>query len=223
MYGLTRAGTTLIGAAAAGFLFWVGTRIVDHPFSFQGTSKGDYWLWLLTLAAAGFVMALSQLLGGWTKWGWPTISVPVLVIGFVPPLVVGLWILAFHQPGRGWGSGHVRSWSDDIGVFHAVSALWIAVPAIAFLLGLLFGFSFDTSGPRVLRTAVVEEAAEPAPVVPAGPAVAGEGDTDQVIVDHPADELGGVVTPADNGDRDTVVTDPDGETHSTTPDDRVRS
>ncbi len=155
MYGLTRAGTTLIGAAVAGFLFWVGTRIVTHPFSFQGTSKGDYWLWLLTLAAAGFVMALSQLLGGWTKWGWPTISVPVLVIGFVPPLIVGLWILAFHQPGRGWGAGHVRSWSNDIGVFHAVSTIWIAVPAIAFLLGLLFGFSFDTSGPRVARAAVV--------------------------------------------------------------------
>jgi hypothetical protein len=223
MYGLTRAGTTLIGAAIAGFLFWVGTRIVDHPFSFQGTSKGDYWLWVLTLAAAGFVMALSQLLGGWTKWGWPTISIPVLIIGFVPPLIVGLWILAFHQPGRGWGAGHVRSWSDDIGVFHTVSALWIAVPAIAFLLGLLFGFSFDTSGPGVARAAVVEEAAEPAPVVPAGPAVAGEGYADQVVVDRPANELDSVATPVDNGDRETVVTEPVDETNVTAPDDRVRS
>lgn len=220
MYGLTRAGTTLIGAAVAGFLFWVGTRIVERPFSFQGTSKGDYWLWLLTLAAAGLVMALSQLLGGWTKWGWPTISVPVLVIGFVPPLLVGLWILGFHQPGHGWGAGHIRSWSNDMGVFHAVSALWIAVPAIAFLLGLLFGFSFDTRGPRVARAAVVEEVAAP---VPAGPPVAGEGYADQVAAKRPADELDGVATPAGNGDRQTVVTEPDGETQVTSRDDRVRS
>ena len=220
MYGLTRAGTTLIGAAVAGFLFWVGTRIVTHPFSFQGTSKGDYWLWLLTLAAAGFVMALSQLLGGWTKWGWPTISLPVLVIGFVPPLIVGLWILAFHQPGKGWGSGHIRTWSDSIGVFHLVSTLWIAVPAIAFLLGLLFGFSFDTAGPRVAEAAVVDEAA--VPVAPAGPPVAGEGYADQTAVDRPADEdFDAVRTPVDDGDQ-TVATEPDGETQVTTPDDRVR-
>lgn len=210
MYGVTRAGTTLIGAAIAGFLFWVGTRIVDHPFSFQDTSKGDYWLWLLTLAAAGLVMALSQLAGGWTKWGWPTISVPVLVVGFVPPLIVGLWILAFHQPGQGWGSGHIRSWSNDIGVFHAVSNLWIAVPAIAFLLGLLFGFSFDTAGRRVTRAAAVEEAA---PAAPAGPAVAGEGYADQVGVDRHASDLDDVVTPADDGDSETTVTEPDRVAH----------
>ena len=94
-------------------------------------------------------MALSQLLGGWTKWGWPSISVPVLVLGFVPALVAGLLDHGVPPAGPRLGCGHIRSWSDDIGVFHAVSALWIAVPAIAFLLGLLFGFSFDTSGPRV--------------------------------------------------------------------------
>ena len=105
MYGLTRAGTTLIGAAAAGFLFWVGTRLVEaiNPFSFQGTTKGDYWLWLLTLAAAGFVMALSQLLGGLDEVGVADDLVPVLVIGFVPPLVVGLWILGVSNAGPGLG------------------------------------------------------------------------------------------------------------------------
>ena len=221
MYGLTRAGTTLIGAAVAGFLFWVGTRLVDNPYSFRGTTKGDYWLWILTLAAAGFVMALSQLLGGWTKWGWPTISVPVLVIGFIPPLIVGLWVLAFHQPGQGWGSGHVRSWSGDIGVHSLVSALWIAVPAIAFGLGLLFGFSFDTSGPRVVRDAAVAETAEP--VVPAGPPVAGQGYADQVPVDgRPADGRADVRTPVDNGDE--VVSEPEADTRVTTPpDNRVPS
>jgi len=220
MHGLTRAGATLIGAAVAGFLFWVGTRIVDNPYSFRGTTKGDYWLWLLTLAAAGFVMALSQLLGGWTKWGWPTISVPVLVIGFIPPLIVGLWVLAFHQPGQGWGSGHVRSWSGDIGVHGLVADLWIAVPAIAFGLGLLFGFTFDTSGPRVVRDVAVAETAEPVPVVPAGPAVAGEGYAEQVAADgRSADDLADVRTPVDDGNDETAVTERDPRV--TTPDDRI--
>ena len=75
----------------------------------------------------------------------------------------------------------------------------------------------------MVGAAVVEETAEPAPVATAGPAVAGEGHADQVVVDQPADELDSVASPADPGDRDTVVTDPDGETHVTTPDDRVRS
>ena len=168
-------------------------------------------------------MALSQLLGGWTKWGWPTISVPVLVIGFVPPLVVGLWILAFHQPGTRLGLGARPLLVERHRRLPRVSALWIAVPAIAFLLGLLFGFSFDTS--RAARGGSGRRRrGGRAGAGRAGRAGGGRGGLRRSgRVDHPADELDGVATPADNGDRDTVVTDPDGETHVTTPDDRVRS
>ena len=202
MYGLTRAGTTLIGVGLAGFLFWVGAKVVD-PFSRHQLSAGDFWLWMATLAAAGFVMALSQLLGGWTKWGWPRLSAHVFVVAFLPALVVGLWILFFHQPGTAWLPVHVRSWSNDLGVDTFVSELGIVVPVVGFLLGLLFGFTFDTTGPRLTPAAAV--AGEQAADVPPGPAVAGEGYAEQVA---PASDLNGIATPADNGDQATAEAPP---------------
>jgi hypothetical protein len=165
MIGATRATTTLLAVALAGFLFWVGAKVVD-PLHASGLSAGDFWLWMATLAGAGFVMALSQLIGGWTKWGWPRISIPVFVGAFLPGLVAGLWILFFHQPGSSWVSTHVRNWSDDIGIENLVSELGIAVPAIGFALGLLFGLTFDTTGPTIPAETVVQEpvtVAEPAP------------------------------------------------------------
>ncbi len=51
-------------------------------------------------------MALSQLFGGWTKWGWPRISVGVLLIGFLPVLVVGGWVLLAGQPDANWFQRH---------------------------------------------------------------------------------------------------------------------
>ena len=64
MYGLTRATTTLLAAGAAGLLIWFATQVNDH-------SRGGYWAVYGLIAGAGLLMALSQLLGGWTKWGWP--------------------------------------------------------------------------------------------------------------------------------------------------------
>ena len=64
MYGLTRGTITLIGAAAAGVLVWLATQIDDG-------SNGGYWAVYGLIAAAGLMMAFSQILGGWTKWGWP--------------------------------------------------------------------------------------------------------------------------------------------------------
>src|SRR4051812_9908988 len=191
MAGFTRATATLLAVALAGFLFWVGAKVVD-PLSEGSLSAGDFWLWIATLAAAGFVIALSQLLGGWTKWGWPRISMAVFVGAFLPALVVGLWILFFHQPGDSWLTTHIRNWSNDIGIDRLVSELGIAVPAIAFALGLLFGLTFDTTGPTVAREAVVEE---PAPVAAATPVTAVQGGpraepTEPVVVedgDRPAE------------------------------------
>ena len=174
MIGATRATTTLLAVAVAGFLFWVGAKVID-PLGNGSVSAGDFWLWMATLAAAGFVMALSQLLGGWTKWGWPRISMPVFVAAFLPALVVGLWIFFFHQPGDSWLSTHIRNWSDDIGVDRLISELGIAVPAMAFGLGLLFGLTFDTTGPSTAGETVVAEpepaaaAATPVTAVQGGP------------------------------------------------------
>ena len=140
MYGLTRASITLLAAGVAGFLVWLATRIGDH-------STGGYWAVYGILAGAGLVMALSQLLGGWTKWGWPRLSANVLLIAFVPALIAAGWVVVAHQPNPNWFRNHVLNWSGDIGILGLVRDLTEYVAVLAFGLGLVFGFSFDTTGP----------------------------------------------------------------------------
>ena len=156
MYGVTRATTTLLGAGAAGLLIWIATQISNDHI-------GGYWARIGLVAGAGLVMALSQLLGGWTKWGWPRLSLPVLVIGFVPVAVVSLWIILAGEPSNGWFHNHVLNWSGDIHVSGLVNDLLYYIPVLAFGSGLVFGFSFDTTGPVVRDRDVLERGVEPAP------------------------------------------------------------
>ena len=155
MYGLTRATVTLTAAAAAGFLIWIATQI-------SGDSNGGYWAIQGLIAAAGLVMALSQLLGGWTKWGWPRISISVFLWAFIPVAIVVLWMVVFHQPHHGLGRNHIRRWSDDIGIDGFVKDFRDYVSVLAFGVGLVFGYSFDTTGP--VARGVPEEVA-PGPTV----------------------------------------------------------
>jgi hypothetical protein len=150
MQGLTRGAMTLIGAAAAGLLLWLGTQV-------DAGSNGGYWAFIGLTAAAGLTIALSQLLGGWTKWGWPTISKNVLLIAFVPALVAGGWVILANQPGSNWFQTHATSWAGDIGLGGLLDDLTAIVPAIAFGLGLLFGLVFDTTGPRVPKAEPAEQ------------------------------------------------------------------
>jgi len=153
VYGLTRGAITLIGVLVAGLLLWFGTQILpDEPTS------GEYWAAVGVVAAAGLTMALSQLLGGWTKWGWPRISGKVFLLAFLPALILGGWMLAAVDPSDVWLGRHVGNWSDDIGIDGLVGDLGTMYPAIAFGIGLVFGFTFDTTGPRV-RTSGVPTAA----------------------------------------------------------------
>ena len=96
MYGLTRGAITLVGVIVAGFLIWLG---VD-PLSGESTGRGEFWWAILMCALAGFVIALSQVLGGWTKWGWPRLSLNVFLFGFLPALIAGGWVLLYAQPGK---------------------------------------------------------------------------------------------------------------------------
>ena len=116
MYGLTRGTITLLGAAAAGLLVWLATQI-NH------TSNGGYWAVYGLIAAAGLVMAFSQILGGWTKWGWPRLSLNVFLLAFVPVLVAAGWVILAKQPDANWFRGHVLSWSSDIGIGGLVNDL----------------------------------------------------------------------------------------------------
>jgi hypothetical protein len=139
MYGLTRGTITLIAAAIAGFLIWLATQV-------SNSSNGGYWGVYGLLAGAGLVMALSQLLGGWTKWGLPRLSVNVFLIAFIPVLVGAGWVLLATQPDPNWFRNHITNWSGDIGIDGLVKDLAEYVSVLAFGIGLVFGFSFDTSG-----------------------------------------------------------------------------
>jgi hypothetical protein len=140
MYGLTRGTVTLIGAAVAGLLIWIATQIND-------SSTGGYWAVYGVIAGAGLVMALSQLLGGWTKWGLPRLSINVFLIAFIPTLIAAGWVVVAHQPHPNWFRNHVLNWSSDISILGLVRDLTEYVSVLAFGIGLVFGFSFDTAGP----------------------------------------------------------------------------
>jgi hypothetical protein len=157
MVGLTRATITLIAAAAGGLLIWLATQIDD-------TSVGGFWAVYGLIAGAGLVMALSQLLGGWTKWGWPRLAITFLLTAFVPIAFVALWIVLAAEPGSGWFHRHVLSWSNDIHISGLVNDLKQYVSVFAFGIGLAFGYSFDTAGPALRgRRAVVDRTADIAP------------------------------------------------------------
>jgi len=147
MIGITRGISTLAGAAVAGVLLWFATQVGTQTSS-------EYWATYGLIAAAGLTMALSQILGGWTKWGWPRFSLGVFLIGFLPVLIAGGWVLLARQPAD-WMN--TSNWSRDLSIFGVVNDLGNILPAIAFGIGLTFGFSFDTAGPR--REVVAEPVA----------------------------------------------------------------
>ena len=136
MIGVTRGISTLAGAAVAGILLWFATQI-------GAETSGEYWTTYGLIAVAGLTMALSQILGGWTKWGWPRFSIGVFTLAFLPVLVAGGWVLLARQPAD-WMN--TSNWSRDLGIFGAVADLGNILPALAFGIGLVFGLSFDTSG-----------------------------------------------------------------------------
>jgi hypothetical protein len=141
-HGPTRAVVTLLAAGVAGLLAWTTTNINDK-------TTGGYWAVYGILAGAGLVMALSQVIGGWTKRGKPTFSPTVFLVAFVPTAVAVLWITVFHQPHTGLWRGHVTNWSGDIGIAGLVKDMGgDLLTMLAFGLGLVFGFCFDTTGAR---------------------------------------------------------------------------
>jgi hypothetical protein len=141
-HGPARALMTLLAVGVAGLLAWLTTTIGDK-------STGGYWAVYGILAGAGLVMALSQVFGGWTKWGRPTFSPTVFLLAFVPTLVAVGWIFVFHQPHSTLFRGHITNWSNDLGIAGFVKDMGgDLLTMLAFGLGLVFGFCFDTTGAR---------------------------------------------------------------------------
>lgn len=165
VYGMTRGLFTLLGAAAAGLLVWSATQ-------FDQTTTGGYWKAEGIVAGAGGALALAQLVGGWRKRGRPRLVLAVLLLGFAPALIAAGWIIIDGQPQPNWLRQHVSSWSGDIGIRGLVDELRAYISALAFGLGLLLGFSFDSSGLQTaplanrppVATAAVGGDEEPRPV-----------------------------------------------------------
>ena len=61
---------------------------------------------------------------------------------------MSLWIVLAAEPGNGWFHSHVLSWSSDLHISGLVDDLKEYVSVFAFGIGLVFGYSFDTAGPR---------------------------------------------------------------------------
>ena len=61
MQGLTRGAMTLFGVVVAGFLIWWGASALPGE---GDATIGEFWWAAGLIAAAGLIMALSQLLGG---------------------------------------------------------------------------------------------------------------------------------------------------------------
>src|SRR5918992_2757192 len=191
---LVRGLFTLLGVLAAGFLIWLATL-------FNLDSTGEFWAAMGLLAAAGFVLGFSQLLGGWTKWGLPVVSPGVFLFGFLPALILGGGILlATRDTGQGTRDT-VSGWAQDLGIEGFVQDMSLFQGAIAFAIGLVFSFVFDTAGPRR------EYVAERTSTVP-----------DEDVHDYERREPVTTTVPA--GER-TITTDRPARETVTTGDDRV--
>lgn len=151
---VVRGLTTLLGVAAAGVLVWIAS-------TFDLASTGEYWTAMGILAGAGACLGLSQLLGGWTKWGTPTISPGVFLLAFLPTFVVVGGILVATRPTGTDEGEQVAEWIRDIGLGGLAEDLIVFQGVLAFGLGIVLTFTLDTRGPRsrtVERdTAVLEE------------------------------------------------------------------
>jgi hypothetical protein len=138
---LVRGLFTLLGVAAAGFLVWLATL-------FDLGSTSEYWAAMGILVGAGAALGLSQLFGGWTKWGLPILSPGVFLLGFLPTLiVVGGILLATRPTGQGT-QDEVAGWISDIGLGGLAEDLMVFQGVLAFGLGIVLSFIFDTTGPR---------------------------------------------------------------------------
>jgi len=137
LYDATRGLTTAVAAGVAGLLLWLATLV-----GVQSVTR--FWESMGIVAAAGLVVALSQVIGGWTKGGGLRVSPTTFLLAFLPVLVCVGWILMATQPGNGWHEGTVTSWSHSIGIMGLVHALGLWHGVLAFGFGLVLGMTLDT-------------------------------------------------------------------------------
>jgi hypothetical protein len=147
LYDVTRGLTIALSAGLAGLLLYLATRV-----GMQSTAR--FWASLGIVAAAGLVLALAPVLGGWTKGLRLRFSRGAFLLGFVPVLVAVGWILLATQPGNGWHEGTIASWSESLGIMGIVHAIGLWHGALALGLGVVLGTTLDAVAvvaPAVVR------------------------------------------------------------------------
>ncbi len=130
---MTRAVATLVGAATAAALIWTAAQL-------HRGSTGGYWAELGLVAVAGIVLGLAPRAGGVRA---PRLVPATFVLGVLPALVVGGWVLFATQPNSSWIASHVRGWSSDIHVRSVVDDVSSLATAIALGLGVLLALAVD--------------------------------------------------------------------------------
>jgi hypothetical protein len=148
LYDGTRGLTTLLAAGIAGVLLWAASLV-----GVQTVTR--FWEAMAIVAAGGLVVALSQVVGGWTKGGRVRVSPTTFLLAFLPTLVCVGWILMATQPGDGWNEGTVANWTADLGLTGLVHSLGLWHGVLAFGFGLMLGLTLDTV-PVPERAAAVE-------------------------------------------------------------------
>ena len=153
IYDVTRGLATALAAGLAGVLLWLSTLL-----GVQTVTR--FWESMGLVAAAGLVVALSQVIGGWTKGHRVRVSPGTFLLAFLPVLVCVGWILLATQPGNGWHEGAFVRWSHSLGIFGLVHSLGLWHGVLAFGFGLMLGLTLDT-----VPAPVVEPAPAPARAV----------------------------------------------------------
>jgi hypothetical protein len=181
--GWSRASVTLLGAAGAGFLLWVAAQNGQE-------STGRYWATIGIVAAAGMVFALSQVRG---RMGHPA---SMFLLGLLPVLVVGGWVLIGMQPNSNWFRSQILSWSGHIGIRGTVQGVGTWAGVLAFAIGYMIGAVAEPAprrrviAPAQADTAAHDRVAADEPVAAErreiGSAPVGNGA--QPTVNEPADE-----------------------------------
>jgi hypothetical protein len=161
LYDATRGLTLAIAAGLAGLLLYLATLVGQ-----QTTVR--FWEEMGIVAAAGLVLGLAPVLGGWTSGLRLRLSPGTFLLGFLPVLVVVGWILMATQPGHGWHDGTVVSWSHNIGLMGLIHDLGLWHGVLAFGFGLVLGYTLD---------------AVPAPVAVAEPVPVAR--RERTVVDEP--------------------------------------
>jgi hypothetical protein len=160
LYDTTRGLTLAIAAGLAGLLLYLASQVGQ-----QSTVR--FWEEMALVAAAGLVLALAPVLGGWTSGLRLRLSPGTFVLGFLPALIVAAWILMATQPGNGWHEGTIVSWSHDIGLMGLVHSLGLWHGVLAFGLGLVLGSCLDavpSATPVVADDVVVDRTASDEPM-----------------------------------------------------------